>query len=378
MARSCPGCSWPCRPPRGAGAPGRRAGGSAGVRAGPAQGPAGEGLRLTLAFIGQHPPGDLPPAERSPAPNGAWAPALPARGRRTGGLPRPGPSSRPVGGADRQVTGPGWPAPGGIEPDRGPGYSVPAPAVPPPRHPGQSSPRRRDRRRRASCANRHRAPGRTLWGWTASDVHLMQSELLPGGARYTPVVTSRTGSGGTRRQPGGVAGGAGQARSGEPGECTSDGDRAGPGIDRGYLRPGPEGDGALRPGGGLGPIDFDLARQGQKDGVADRFTRSAPEPRARPPPSSSLCPPDRLRETLVAMIPHLGRGGGGLHPRRGPGAGDRSGHGGAAGERQLRRRPPHPLGTPHSGRAAGRGRPGAGRTLHRPPPPPLIRTPWPT
>ena len=36
--------------------------------------------------------------------------------------------------------------------------------------------------------------------------------------------------------------------------------------------------------------DFDLARQGQKEGVADRFTGALPKPCARPPPSSSPAP----------------------------------------------------------------------------------------
>jgi prephenate dehydrogenase len=54
--------------------------------------------------------------------------------------------------------------------------------------------------------------------------------------------------------------------------------------------------------------DFDLARQGQKGGVADRFTRSAPEAVRQAAVVFLALPPDKLRETLVAISPHLGAG----------------------------------------------------------------------
>jgi Prephenate dehydrogenase len=54
--------------------------------------------------------------------------------------------------------------------------------------------------------------------------------------------------------------------------------------------------------------DFDLARQGQKAGVADRFTGSAPEAVRQAGAVFLALPPETLRDALVAVSPHLSAG----------------------------------------------------------------------
>jgi prephenate dehydrogenase len=54
--------------------------------------------------------------------------------------------------------------------------------------------------------------------------------------------------------------------------------------------------------------DFDLARRGQKEGVADRFAGSAPESVRQSAAVFLALPPDKLREALVAISPHLSPG----------------------------------------------------------------------
>jgi prephenate dehydrogenase len=54
--------------------------------------------------------------------------------------------------------------------------------------------------------------------------------------------------------------------------------------------------------------DFDLARQGQKEGVADRFAGRAPEAVRQSAAVFLALPPDTMRDTLVAISPHLSAG----------------------------------------------------------------------